>query len=70
MAIIHTSYVYHPGARLDYAYKIYQESDNILCAEGNTTQLFIDERGMFITDIPDFYRKWQNTFLINRELEK
>ena len=40
VAVIHTCYVYKPGARLDYHYKVYRESDGTLCAE--EPQLFID----------------------------
>lgn len=63
VAVIHTGYVYHPGARLDYEYRVYRESDGVCCAEGSTTQLFIDSRGALLTDIPDYYQKWQDKFL-------
>lgn len=70
VAVIHTHYVYHPGARLDYTYKVYRESDNVLCAEGDTVQLFIDKQGLLMTEVPDYYQKWQEKFLINGDLEK
>lgn len=63
VAIMHTRYVYHPGARLDYTYKIYRESDDLLCAEGSTTQLFIDSDGLLLTDRPAYYREWQKKYL-------
>lgn len=63
VAIVHTCYVFHPGARLDYAYKIYRKSDNMLCAEGHTTQLFIDPEGLLLTEIPDYYKEWQEKYL-------
>lgn len=62
-AIVHTRYVYRRGARLDYEYRVYSESDHTLCAEGNTTQLFIDSRGELLTDLPGYYRQWQDTYL-------
>lgn len=62
-AIVHTRYVYRRGARLDYEYRVYRESDHTLCAEGNTTQLFIDSRGELLTDLPSYYRQWQDTYL-------
>lgn len=62
-AIVHTRYVYRRGARLDYEYHVYRESDHTLCAEGNTTQLFIDSRGELLTDLPGYYRQWQDTYL-------
>lgn len=62
-AIVHTRYAYRRGARLDYEYRVYRESDHTLCAEGNTTQLFIDSRGELLTDLPGYYRQWQDTYL-------
>ncbi|MCD8177052.1 MAG: acyl-CoA thioesterase [Tannerellaceae bacterium] len=63
VAVIHTSYLYKPGARLDYSYKVYRESDHTLCAAGSTTQLFIDPEGQLIVDKPDYYQQWQNKYL-------
>lgn len=63
IAEIHTCYVYKPGARLDYHYRIYRQGDNLLCAEGETTQLFIDTHGMLMTDKPDYYQQWQEKYL-------
>ncbi len=63
-ALVHTTYVYKPGARLDYAYKIFRESDHALCAEGTTTQLFIDKEGQLMVDLPDYYRRWQERYLL------
>ncbi len=63
VAVIHTTYVYHPGARLDYKYQVYRESDNLLCAEGTTVQLFIDPQGQLMVDRPDYYQEWQEKYL-------
>ncbi|MCD8269937.1 MAG: acyl-CoA thioesterase [Parabacteroides sp.] len=63
VAVVHTQYVYHPGARLDYVYKICRKRDLMLCAEGATTQLFIDAEGQLMVDMPDYYREWQEKFL-------
>lgn len=60
---IHTRYVYKPGARLDYHYRIYRLCDNVLCAEGETTQLFINSNGDLMTDKPDYYRLWQDKYI-------
>ena len=47
VAVVHTRYVYHPGARLDFEYKVYREADGVFAgAEGSTVQLFIDVEGM------------------------
>ncbi len=63
VAVVHTLYVYHPGARLDYAYKIYKENGHVLCAEGSSTQLFINADGELMTDRPGYYIKWQEKYL-------
>ena len=63
VARIHTRYVYHPGARIDFLYEIYRERDNRLCAKANTTQLFVDTEGILLVDIPDFFKEWQDKHL-------
>lgn len=70
VAIIHTRYVYKPGARLDYSYHIYKESDQRLCAEGSTVQLFIDAEGKLMVDKPDYYEAWQRRYLFAEEISK
>ena len=50
VVIVHTYYIYKPGARLDYRYEVYREHDNVLCAIGSTVQLFIDPEGQLMTD--------------------
>lgn len=59
VAVIHTYYIYKHGARLDFHYQIFRESDGKLCAEGDSTQLFIDPDGNLMLDLPDYYRQWQ-----------
>jgi acyl-CoA thioester hydrolase len=63
VAEIHTRYVYHPGARLDYHYQVFRASDHLLCAEGSTTQLFIDQQEQLMIDKPDYYQAWQDKYL-------
>jgi acyl-CoA thioester hydrolase len=60
VAVIHTTYVPKHGARLDYKYEIYRESDGMLCCTGSTTQLFIDTQGNQLLEEPDFYLEWKN----------
>ena len=67
VAVIHTRYNYHPGARLDYSYQVFRESDGVLCAEGSTVQLFIDTDSMLMVDLPDFYRDWQMKYLAEQD---
>ena len=81
VAIVHTRYIYKPGARLDFSYRILRESvdrdiqatrerlaDSVEvtdrpCAEGDTVQLFISPDGALMTDLPDYYRRWQEQYL-------
>lgn len=58
-AIVHTTYQNKPGARLDYKYQIFRESDGVLCAEGSTTQLFIDLNGDLMLDLPPYFSEWR-----------
>lgn len=60
---IHTQYQYKLGARLDYSYQIYRKSDHALCAEGHSTQLFINSKGELMIELPDYYQKWQQKYL-------
>lgn len=63
VAEVHTAYVYKPGARLDFRYLVRREADGLLCAEGSTTQLFIDAAGRLMTDKPPYLEAWQRTYL-------
>lgn len=63
VAVIHTVYVYKPGARLDYRYEVYREHDGVLCASGSTVQLFIDPSGELMVEKPGYYQEWQDKFL-------
>lgn len=67
VAVVHTCYIYKPGARLDYTYNIYRERDSVLCAEGSTTQLFIGPDGKLLVDKPDYYADWQRKYLLLEE---
>lgn len=67
VAVIHTYYIHKHGARLDFHYRIYRERDNKLCVEGDTVQLFIDENGQLMLDLPDYYREWQQRFLTEQK---
>lgn len=62
-AEVHTVYAYKPGARLDFEYRVYRAGGSQLCAEGSTTQLFIDTEGRLMTDKPDYFQAWQDKFL-------
>ena len=63
IAIVTTRYVYKPGARLDFVYEVRRAEDGVLCAEGKSTQLFIDAEGNLMVDKPAYYEEWQRRYL-------
>lgn len=63
VAEVHTIYVYHIGARLDFRYEVYRERDHELCLKGETTQLFIGPDGGLMVDKPAYFEAWQRRFL-------
>lgn len=63
IAEIHTIYTPMRGARLDFHYEIYRKRDGILCCKGSTTQLFIDQSGTQMYDLPSFYINWRKKFV-------
>lgn len=65
VAVIHTRYVEKRGARLDYEYEVRRKSDDVLCCQGTTTQLFIDQNGAMLVDLPDYYKEWKKKYLTN-----
>ena len=62
-ALIRTRYIHKPGARLDYSYEVLRTGDGVLCARGETVQLFIDRSGELMLDLPEYYREWQERYL-------
>lgn len=62
-AEIHTFYVYHIGARLDFRYEIYRDRDHELCMRAETTQLFIDSKGELMLEKPRYFEEWQKKYL-------
>lgn len=66
VAVIHTTYVKHHGARLDFKYEVYRERDNMLCCTGTTTQLFIDPNGELLLEEPQYFAEWKKKWLSNK----
>lgn len=60
---ITTTFVYHIGARLDFEYVIKNAKTGELCCKGSSTQLFINSTGELITDLPEFFKVWQQRYL-------
>lgn len=63
IAEIHTFYVHHIGARLDFRYEIYRASDHELVMKAETTQLFIDANGQLLLEEPQYFIDWKKKWL-------
>lgn len=58
-AIIETTFVDTPAAKLYFDYKIYRKKDGALSATGTTTQVFLDaDRALYLAT-PAFYEDWK-----------
>lgn len=66
VAEIHTRYVHKAGARLDFSYEVFRASDHTKCAEGTTTQLFIDSQGQLLLEEPAYYAQWLEQYYNNK----
>lgn len=58
IAVITTTYHYHPGARLDFSYEVRRKGDQRLCLTATSTQLFINAQGEQLLLRPPFYEEW------------
>lgn len=61
-AIIETTFVNSPAAKLIFKYKITSQLHGHIVCEGKTTQVFVNPKTkeLFIT-MPDFFEKWKQT---------
>lgn len=58
-AIIESTYVDTPAAKLFFDYKIYRKRDGALAALGETTQVFLDSNRALYLGMPAFYEVWK-----------
>ena len=58
-AIIETTLVNTPAAKVIFEYKIYRSSDMRLAATGETTQVFLDREGDLSLVVPKFFAAWK-----------
>lgn len=58
-ALVETTFINTPAAKIIFAYKIFRASDYTLIAKGETTQVFVtQEKGLNLV-IPAFFKKWK-----------
>lgn len=58
-AIIETTFIDTPAAKLFFDYKIYRKRDGALAASGESTQVFLDENRELFLAAPAFYEAWK-----------
>ena len=67
IATIKTIYVDSPAAKMIFRYEVFNEQDQIVCT-GETTQVFVEEKGELSLIIPDFFMEWKKKVgLLNKE---
>lgn len=63
VAIIETRYIDTAAAKLCFEYIITRESDGRLVARGSSVQVFVDEAGDMVLNIPSFFEEWKKRWL-------
>ena len=58
IATIKTIYVDSPAAKMIFRYEVFNEQDQIVCT-GETTQVFVEDKGELSLIIPEFFMKWK-----------
>jgi len=58
-AIIETTFIDTPAAKLFFDYKIYRKRDGALSAVGETTQVFLDTNKELYIAHPQFFEDWK-----------
>ncbi len=58
-AIVETTFVNSPAAKIIFRYQIFRESDGLLAATGETTQVFVDREGLLSFIVPEFFNSWK-----------
>lgn len=60
---LETRYVESPGAQLTFQYELRRDADQVVCARGQTTQLFSTPEGELLLTEPEFYAQWKKRWL-------
>lgn len=62
-AVIETRYIATDAAKIIFEYEIRRDSDNVVVATGQSTQVFIDRDGVLQLVSPEFYKKWKEQWI-------
>jgi acyl-CoA thioester hydrolase len=58
IATIVTTFVDTPACKMIFTYKIFNPEGKVVCT-GKTVQVFIDENGELVLNLPDFFESWK-----------
>ena len=58
-AIVETTYIDSPAAKIQYTYKIFKKSNNELLTTASTTQVFVNDSGTLILTTPPSFMEWK-----------
>jgi acyl-CoA thioester hydrolase len=61
-AIVETTFVNSPAAKIVFDYKIYRKSDHELMATGSSTQVFLSPEGELQLISPPFFKAWKELY--------
>lgn len=62
-AIVETTFIDSPAAKLIFDYKIYNKASQELVTTGQTIQVFLHLDQRLSLNIPDFFAEWKNQWL-------
>ncbi|MFI3332232.1 MAG: acyl-CoA thioesterase [Rikenellaceae bacterium] len=62
-AIVETRYIGCEAAKIIFEYEVRRESDNVVVATGESTQVFLDGDGILQLNAPEFYQKWMERWI-------
>lgn len=62
-AIIETTFIDNPAAKMVFKYRIFCKSTGKLAATGETTQVFVDNDGELCITMPPFFEEWKKAYL-------
>lgn len=58
IAKIETTFEDHPATKMVFSYKIFNPEGEVVCT-GKTIQVFLDEKGELILNMPLFFERWK-----------
>ena len=63
-AIVEITYLPCEAAKILFSYRILSIDRKSVIATGNSTQVFLDNDKKLVLYMPEFYRRWQDTYLV------